>query len=178
MAIRLKKEVWALIRNEYEAGATAVELVTRYKGVKAASIHARAGREKWREVLLPPHQESSRYAASRAKVEGISIDEAADLEAIDQNRAIASHRAGASLIGALLTDGLNLASEASKQNNAEMAKSASVLISSIKEASAALHLKMGADRIAFGLGPCTYIPKCSDFENILGKTAEPVLGIV
>lgn len=42
MAIRLKKEVWSRIRSDYMAGATAAELVARYKGVKAASIHARA----------------------------------------------------------------------------------------------------------------------------------------
>lgn len=178
MAIRLKKEVWVRIRSEYVAGATAEELAARYKGVKAASIHARAGREKWRDIALPPSQQSSRYAASRAKAEGISIDEAVEREAIDQNCAVASHRAGAAIIGALLTDGLKLASEASKQNNAEMAKSASVLISSVKDASTALHLKMEVDRIAFDLEPCTHIPKCADFENILGEAAEPVLGIV
>lgn len=162
MAIRLKKEVWACIRSEYEAGATAAELVVRYKGVKAASLHARAGREKWRDVAIPPNQESSRYAAGRAKVEGISIDEAAELEEIDQNRATASHRAEVTLLGTLLTDGLNLAAEASKQNNPEMAKSASALISSVKEGATALHLKMSVARIAYGLDPCPHFLEFSD----------------
>lgn len=162
MAIRLKKEVWACIRSEYVAGATAEELAVRYKGVKAASIHARASRDKWRDVAITPNQESSQYAADRAKVDGISIDEAAALEAIDQNRATASHRAEVALLGTLLTDGLNLASEASKQNNPVMAKSASVLISSVKEGATALRLKMSAARIAYGLDPC---PPFSELSN-------------
>lgn len=169
MAVRLTKEVWALIRNEYEAGATAVELAARYKGVKFTSIHARAGREKWRYIDIPPSHESSRYAANRAKVEGISIDEATKRESIDQNHAISSHRAEVTLLGALLTDGLHLASEASKQNNSEIAKSAAALISSVREATTALHLKIRVARIAYGLDPCPPFSSSADYENFHGS---------
>lgn len=87
---------------------------------------------------------------------------------------MAAHRAGADLIGSLLTEGLNLAAAASKQNNAEMAKSASILISSVKNASSVLHLKMEVDRIAFDLGQRTLVARCSS-ESEFGGPAQAEL---
>lgn len=48
MAIRLKKQAWAVLRSEYEAGKSAAELSGRF-GVSTSTIHGRASREKWRD---------------------------------------------------------------------------------------------------------------------------------
>jgi hypothetical protein len=151
MAIRIKREVWALIRSEYEAGATAAELVARYKGVKYTTIHARAGREKWRDIPIPPNKELGRYAAGRARVEGISIEAAIELEMIDQARLIAEHRAEIASLGGIIMKSMHLASDASQKNNVQMAKFAAALSSAARDAAVALSLKIRTARIAYGL---------------------------
>jgi hypothetical protein len=154
MAIRLTKQAWDAIRSEYLKGATATELAERCGSVKAASIHARAVRERWREIAIPANSISSHYAAIRAKATGVSVAEASEMEAIAQHRLIASHREEVAFLGQLLKDGLMLASDASKESDAKLAQSAAELISSVNEAAAGLYLKMQTDRIAYGLDPC------------------------
>lgn len=147
MAIRLKKQVWDVIRAEYQAGATALDLVAKYGlGLNAASIRSRAWREKWGRVSVP-----SRFAADRALVEGITLDAATDLEAIDRTLQVQSNRAAATL-GSMLSDGMSMACMASKQGNAELAQSAESLIAAAQSASAALILKIEVDRVAFDIG--------------------------
>lgn len=170
MAIRPTKQAWDAIRSEYLAGATATELAQRYSSVKAGSIHARAVRERWREFAIPTKLELSQYVVILAKATDISIDEASELEAQDQNRIIACHRAEVTRLGELLNDGLTLASEAAQQNNLELAKSAAEFISSIKEAAAAFYLKVKADRVAYGLDRCPSFSAFSDFENIFSAS--------
>lgn len=170
MAIRLKKEIWSCIRREYEAGATAPELAARFKGVKSASIHARAGREKWNEVELPSCRHSALNAVVRSKAEGISMEAATELEAIDQQRAFATHRGEITRLGAVIVNVLDLAAQASKNNDTEMAKFASILISTVNEASNALRSKMDLLRFAFGN------PPVFKFETQTHEIVEPDRG--
>jgi hypothetical protein len=166
MAIRPTKQTWDAIRIEYVRGATAAELAQRFSHIKAASIHARATRERWRELPVPESTTPSKNVMIHAKATGISIEEATALEMVEQNRTIARHRAETALLTELLTEGLALAVEASKQRDSEMAKSAASLISSINEVAAALYLKVAIERTNCGLISAPFPPISATFGNL------------
>lgn len=149
MAIRLKKEAWAIIRAEYEAGTTAAELAEKYVGVKAASIHARACREKWREIVIP--RKPSQFAVIRAQIEGISIEDATELESSARSAMFGYHRGQAFELDAIVAVGLGYLGLAMKNRDQALIDKCHSLSLATKAMAFALSEKVKIERLLYGM---------------------------
>lgn len=151
MAIRITREAWAVIRSEYEAGATAAELLEKYKSVKPTTIHARACREKWRETAVQRSNKPSPFAVMRAKKDGITIEDAIDLENAAQATLLMYHREQVLELDGIVAAGIGHLELAMNSGDKELIAKCSSLSLIIKEMTFSLSEKLRIERALYGL---------------------------